>query len=783
MFTNKKKTTCTKKIYNINNNIYQNSDYIFNNEKNYYYQKSQINTYSIKTQGQEEYIIEKKFINNNNNFNENNYQSKSSDKNLYERIEEKKIKYNKKNRINERLNYGKNNNNSYKYKLYSNNFDLIKKKIELEEQRERERKVLEWFYINNINPSKRDMYDALTTLIQSVFRGWQFRNKIANIFHNYNINNNSQDINDIKNGLLLLNKIYFDKLRKYLIFLLSRIKDKKIKEENDQKEKMYNEIKELIKQNNELQKKLGNILNENKNLKNETEKYKEYKNKYKKISDQIEKIYSVNNNIIEENQNLKNKINEISNNNDEKKNNQFYIIDKLKSINYINKNYDINKKFEEKETQYDLGEEKNINKLYSKKNNIDLNKFEIQNINQINIYSNNLSKSKINFEIEKENNINILSLNKNIKKELSEKENNLILYKDKLRNIILKNIISKIININKDKIGINFFKFKNKANEIKIKEKEEEIKNLQNEVELLKNNLNEKENNNSTNNQLLQNNLIKLNKLKSLFKYKLSLNKCTVHKYFFSFYYKVFSTKNNQKSDLIPTKISSYTINPLNIPPITTDIINPNNSNLPIITDIINPNNTIPPIENENSQNENKEIDINKPIRQIDDEKINKEKKEKEEMEKKARLLKARNLRKLLNKKAHEKKDNKRKYFYKYVHIIMMMKIRNKLIEMKRKQIEKELKEEKKENEKYRLIQKQRDKQERIFAIFNKLDKRISQIKRTVLEAWNVKAKVMSIKTILQPLKNKPKKKKKKVKKEQNKNVEGKDEVINMEKN
>ena len=125
----------------------------------------------------------------------------------------------------------------------------------------------------------------------------------------------------------------------------------------------------------------------------------------------------------------------------------------------------------------------------------------------------------------------------------------------------------------------------------------------------------------------------------------------------------------------------------------------------------------------------------------------------------------------------------------------MMIKIRSKLIEMKKKEIEKNLKEEKKENAKYRLIQLQRDKQQRIASLFNKLDKKYSKLKRTVIEAWNMKAKVMSIKTILQPLKNKTKKKKKKVKKgdkiKDNKdkkkdmdqeNIE-QNEIINNEKN
>ena len=103
---------------------------------------------------------------------------------------------------------------------------------------------------------------------------------------------------------------------------------------------------------------------------------------------------------------------------------------------------------------------------------------------------------------------------------------------------------------------------------------------------------------------------------------------------------------------------------------------------------------------------------------------------------------------------------------------------------MKKKKIEKNIKEEKKENAKYRLIQLQRDKQQRIAAIFNKLDRKYTQIKRTVFEAWNVKAKVMTIKTILKPIKHKLKKKKKKTKKDvDNNNNEIEDENIIKETN
>ena len=756
MFMKIQKESYNKKNYNItsnnikannNNEEYNENDYIIKKEENYYkYNKTttQVKTYEYKIQKRKinEFLLEKDYIDSKdntylNNINNNKIYSKS-----FDRKEKNNIQYN--NKINSKLKLYNNNNNPYSYKkklifnnhtnninsdnfkvLNNNNIDLIKKKKELEEKRERERKILEWFYINDINISKRDLYDALTTLIQSVFRGWLFRSK-----HNIKI----------KNGILLLNKVLLKVYKKNLEKFFSILKNlRKVKNGKNEKDKMYEEIKELIKQNNELQKKLGNILMENKNLKNETEKYKDYKNKYKEIFERIEKMYNVNNNIIEENQNLKNELNKLKTNNannninkeKEKHVNNNYSIDKLSSINYLQMNN--NKKFKDKKTQYDINLNSNKNIYY--------NTFEIQNLNQINIFSKN--NPTINL-ICKENNINLISIglrDKKIKEKNRDKDvnnyitNELNIYKNKLKNIIIKYNINKKENKYKDRLKEVFFKYKNIINYIKIKE-------LENEISLLKKEKND--------NKTQENNTLKQNKLKSIFRYKSSIFKNDLHKFFLLFYYKGLSTKPENKIQIQNENL---------LPPTIPD----NNNTIPIVSQ--------EPINASEIPSTNIENNNNTEINSKEDEN-NKIKKEKEEMEKKARIKKARNLRRLLNKKVHEKKDNLRRYFYKYQHIIMMMKIRNKLIEMKKREIEKNLKEEKIENAKYRYIQLQRDKQQRIAAIFNKLDKKISQIKRTVLEAWNMKAKVMSIKTILQPLNNKTKKKKKKSKKEKDNSQE-----------
>jgi hypothetical protein len=297
-------------------------------------------------------------------------------------------------------------------------------------------------------------------------------------------------------------------------------------------------------------------------------------------------------------------------------------------------------------------------------------------------------------------------------------------------------------------------------NEMKTKEQEHEqelINKLKNEINILKNQINENNMNKSEMDKQL-----KLNKLKSLFKFKTLFIRKNIHKYFLSFYYKSLANKANQENNT-PNIVSQIPIGTLPTssiplgPPIQNIVVNDTSPISPIITE---------QISNNNNENKNPDETNQKEVALIEEKEKEKEKNEKEEKEKQSRLKKARNLRRLLSKKVQDKKDNIRKYFYKYEHIVMMSKIRSKLLEMKKKEIEKKIKEEKIENEKYRHIQSQRDRQERIASLFNKLDKKISLIKKTALEAWNVKAKVMSIKTILLPLKNKTKKKKKKPKSE-----------------
>ena len=334
MHTNMKKAPYATKYYNnINPNNKQNSDYIVNKEEKYYYQKrtTKIKSYSIQQQEVTEYPAKSNYISD-DNINRNYLIGANKNNN---------IPRNKYNLLNNKNNIVFMNNKNYDNpKLYNNNIDLIRKKKELEEQRERERKIMEWFYINDIDLSKRDLYDAMATVIQSVFRGWLFRTRISNGFHHtYSFN----EINNyINKGCNHLDKMYSQNIDKKLKLFFYKLKNYKNYNNNEQpnksndekeKEKLYEEIKELIKQNNKLQKELSDILTENKNLKNETERYKEYKTKYKEIFDQIEKLYDLNNKYIEENQLLKNRLNDLIVNKDDNKINDKCIIEKLNLSN------------------------------------------------------------------------------------------------------------------------------------------------------------------------------------------------------------------------------------------------------------------------------------------------------------------------------------------------------------------------------------------------------------------------------------------------------------------
>ena len=117
-------------------------------------------------------------------------------------------------------------------KIY--NTELINKKKQMEQIRETERKIMEWFYINDINPSQRDLYNTLTTVIQSSFRGWIYRK------HSTNFKTKKDTLAQNKNKTEIVKKIFLkknkeDKYILHIFFLKYKIQIERItkKEQNE----------------------------------------------------------------------------------------------------------------------------------------------------------------------------------------------------------------------------------------------------------------------------------------------------------------------------------------------------------------------------------------------------------------------------------------------------------------------------------------------------------------------------------------------------------------------
>ena len=163
--------------------------------------------------------------------------------------------------------------NIYASSLINNDIEYIRRKIESDEIRERERKIYEWFYINNIDISKRDFYEAFSTLIQSVFRGYFTRKRIKKL--------NAIFVLVFKFNLKYYFKYFFDFLKYKSNLIVEPYENKNL----------FEDIRQLIKQNNELQQKLEIILTENNKLRKEKEKYKENEKKYNDAIGKIEKFF------------------------------------------------------------------------------------------------------------------------------------------------------------------------------------------------------------------------------------------------------------------------------------------------------------------------------------------------------------------------------------------------------------------------------------------------------------------------------------------------------------
>ena len=309
---------------------------------------------------------------------------------------------------------------------------LYKKKSEISFQREKERKILEWFYIHNIDIAEREFYERYAIIIQTIFRGYISRIKLYNKLKLFTC---------ISVFCQIINNIYFENYKYFLKYCFENIKNYNIKSigvskssfiivgDETKSKILCNEIKELIDQNKKLQIKLNEFLINNNILKNDIINYKEFELKYNKLLIQLEKLQNANNNILKENNRLIKELN-IMKKNYIKKNDLFEsqkivnII--INPINYIKKydNIEICKNSNiaindivNSNINYVIQICSNINNLSIIKCDKSFEKFKnlkiCEKLNQIEIIENkNINKFK---ELHIMNNINNISIYKDIK--------------------------------------------------------------------------------------------------------------------------------------------------------------------------------------------------------------------------------------------------------------------------------------------------------------------------------------------------------------------------------
>ena len=319
---------------------------------------------------------------------------------------------------------------------------LYKRKFDLSFQRENERKVLEWFYIHNIDISEREIYEKYVVLIQNSFRGYISRIKLYNKLKLYTcITVFTQIINNIYyRKYILLLKYCFQKIKKYFLINKNNLKLYKISFliEGDQTKNIIsaNEIKELIEQNKKLQIKLNEFLINNNILKNNINNYKEFEFKYNNLLIQLEKLQNTYNNILKENNELIKELNSIKNNNNLKND----LIESQKIVNIIVEPINKFNKFKNIEIQ-------NIN------NFLIVDTFKVNNNKKMQISSNISNLTLLNYNKTPYSQYNLKICNKLNKIEIINK-----IDKNKLKELIICkkinniNLISKIKDYNKFKI-------------------------------------------------------------------------------------------------------------------------------------------------------------------------------------------------------------------------------------------------------------------------------------------------------------------------------------------
>ena len=219
-------------------------------------------------------------------------------------------------------------------------YKVTQSKKLFEEVLSKEKKIKHYFITNKLNINDRELYEQSAISIQSTFRGYSMRIKLYQKLNDYiNIRNFIQvikrffltkkskflknfkefakmmpkkDKND-DNKIISKNmsQIPIDEIKivKNNYFLIQKIETFNILSAKKEMNKKLTLLNKLLKDKNNLQRKLDKILNENRKLKEVQKNYEELKKKYEEIEKEKKAMEDINDDYIQNNSSLNNQLN------------------------------------------------------------------------------------------------------------------------------------------------------------------------------------------------------------------------------------------------------------------------------------------------------------------------------------------------------------------------------------------------------------------------------------------------------------------------------------------
>ena len=406
------------------------------------------------------------------------------------------------------------NNNKVKKSSIANRKNFIYKSVDISLQKKRNNKEKDYFKINNIDKSKKDIYIKAAVLIQSALRGYLVKIKLYNNVNLYVCCKRAIDIlQDLllnyKNDYWKIFKININqtliKTQSYSIRAKYKLKNTKVKEPlinefHKETGDSFNIINRNIKKENKekkLKSKLNDIMRENNELRNQLFDNRNIENKLKSLINENKKNQNINAIIMKDNMQLAKKLKDIQ----DYRNHRLFIENQYSiDLNQIEK---IQMEKINKNNEIFINKLKNVflGKIMSKKISDEINMVKAA----MNLFRNNVQNMKnkdkednLKKEIHIKNIINII--NKNIKllvdkifwklyyyglalekeeeirkNNIREKMKKLVENKEKKNKIYLNKVLYKFV---LNKIKYDNEEIKNK----KEKEREEEKNNLKLEL-------------------------------------------------------------------------------------------------------------------------------------------------------------------------------------------------------------------------------------------------------------------------------------------------------------